>query len=274
MAEKRLPNERYVVQAVDRALDVLEAFHGSEETSLNVICKRVGLNKSRTFRLLCTLARRGYVERTPNGLGYTLGLKLFERAVHFRRDVKQSALPFMERLRKEFNETVNLAVIHNSKLLYLNILESSRPFRMAAVVGSQMPIETTSLGKSMMAYSNDDEFAALVKNLSPIESRKMRKEIDGIRERGYAHDHEENEPGVSCVGAAIFDESEKPVAALSISGPTGRIADRESEIGNALAQSCREISRQLGSTTLGRVRTRPLPTPKLTRTTAAERSLE
>jgi DNA-binding IclR family transcriptional regulator len=252
--EKNTSNERYVVQAVDRALDVLEAFQGSEETSLNTICKRVGLNKSRTFRLLCTLARRGYVERTPNGLGYTLGLKLFERAAHFRRDLKQSAYPYMERLRKEFNETVNLAVIHNGKLLYLNILESSRPFRMAAVVSSQMPILTTSLGKSMMAYSPSEDFGALLRPLSPLEMKKLRRELEVIRERGYAHDHEENEPGVSCVGAPIFDNSGRPAAALSISGPTGRVLPREKEIGLALAACCRDFSKQLGFPGIGRGR--------------------
>jgi IclR family transcriptional regulator, KDG regulon repressor len=246
MMEKRTSSERYVVQAVDRAIDVLEAFDGSEETSLNVICKRVGLNKSRTFRLLCTLARRGYVERTPNGQGYTLGLKLFERAAHFRRDLKQCALPYMDRLRKEFNETVNLAVIHNGKLLYLNILESSRPFRMSAVVGSQMPILTTSLGKAMMAHLHDDEISLLLKNLPPADSRKLKKELDTIRERGYANDREENEPGVSCIGAPIFDESSKPAAAMSLSGPSGRILPREREMGAAIAHTCREISRQLG----------------------------
>lgn len=254
MTERRISNERYVVQAVDRALDVLEAFHGGEETSLNAISKRVGLNKSRTFRLLCTLSRRGYVERTPNGLGYTLGLKLFERAAHFRRDLKQSALPFMDRLRKEFNETVNLAVIHAGKLLYLNILESSQPFRMAAVVGSQMPIHTTSLGKSMMAYSHEDEFASLVKALAPNESRRLKKDLDAVRERGYACDREENEPGVSCIGAPIFDDTERPVAAISISGPTGRMTTQEREMGVALTGSCREISRQLGFLGLGRAR--------------------
>jgi IclR family KDG regulon transcriptional repressor len=273
MIEKRASNERYVVQAVDRALDVLEAFHGNEETSLNVICKRVGLNKSRTFRLLCTLARRGYVERTPNGLGYTLGLKLFERAAHFRRDVKQTAYPFMDRLRKEFNETVNLAVIHNGKLLYLNILESSQPFRMAAVIGSQMPIHTTSLGKSMMAHSRDDEFSNLVRSLAPAESRKLKKELEGIRERGYANDHEENEPGVSCVGAAIFDESERPAAALSISGPTGRIGAREREIGAALVAGCREISRQLGYVGTARARNGSQVPLRMARSTA-ERGME
>jgi IclR family transcriptional regulator, KDG regulon repressor len=273
MKEKRTSSERYVVQAVDRALDVLEAFHGSEETSLNVICKRVGLNKSRTFRLLCTLARRGYVERAPNGLGYTLGLKLLERAAHFRRDLKQCALPFMDRLRKEFNETVNLAVIHNGELLYLNILESSRPFRMAAIVGSQMPILTTSLGKSMVAHSRNDQFSAVLKRLSPAESRKLKKELEAIRERGYAHDHEENEPGVTCIGAAVFDDSEQPAAAISISGPTGRMLSREREMGAALAQCCREVSRQLGFSGSVRARNGSQSLLKLPQT-AAEKGLE
>jgi DNA-binding IclR family transcriptional regulator len=275
MSEKRGSNERYVVQAVDRALDVLEAFHGNEETGLNAICKRVGLNKSRTFRLLCTLERRGYVERGPSGLGYTLGLKLFERAAHFRRDLKQCAYPFMDRLRKEFNESVNLAVIHNGKLLYLNILESSRPFRMAAVVGSQMPIHTTSLGKSMMAYSRDDEFSALLKNIAPPDLRKLKKELETIRETGFAYDHEENEPGVSCVGAPIFDETEKPAGAVSVSGPSGRVLSREREIGAALSKVCREISRQLGYAGPARPRygTQPLPKPARL-ADAAEKGIE
>jgi IclR family transcriptional regulator, KDG regulon repressor len=254
MTEKRASSERYVVQAVDRALDVLEAFHGSEESSLNAISKRVSLNKSRTFRLLCTLARRGYVERTHDGLGYTLGLKLLERAAHFRRDLKQSAHPYMDRLRKQFNETVNLAVVHNGKLLYLNILESSRPFRMAAVVGRQTPILTTSLGKSMLAHSSGNEFRAVLKDLSTLESRRLKKELEAARDRGYAFDHEENEPGVACVGAAILDDSAHPAAALSISGPSTRMLRREREMGLALAESCREISRHLGYSGYDRMR--------------------
>ncbi len=273
MGERRVSNERYVVQAVDRALDVLEAFHGGEESSLNAISKRVGLNKSRTFRLLCTLSRRGYVERAPNGLGYTLGLKLFERAAHFRRDLKQSALPFMERLRRDFNETVNLAVIHAGKLLYVNILESSQAFRMAAVVGSQMPIHTTSLGKSIMAHAREEELNNLLKTLSPNEARKLKRELESTRERGYAFDREENEPGVTCIGAAILDDSEKAIAAMSISGPTGRMSSQEREIGAALVQSCREISRQLGFMGFDRARNGGKPPLRMQRS-MAEKGLE
>ena len=84
MKVKRTTASKYVVDALDRALDVLEGFKDSEEVSLRDMSKRTGLNKSRTFRLLYTLSERGYVERTVDGQRYKLGLKLFEHATKFR----------------------------------------------------------------------------------------------------------------------------------------------------------------------------------------------
>src|SRR3989449_9908899 len=140
MKVKRSTSNRYVVEAVDRALDLLEVFRDSEDLSLNELCKRAGQNKSRTFRLLHTLARRGYVERAADGQRFKLGLKLFEHATHFRRDVKQIAQPFMRQLHRQFNETINIAVIHNGEVLDIDLLGSSRPFRLVAMSGSRMPV--------------------------------------------------------------------------------------------------------------------------------------
>jgi len=246
MKVDRTTTDIYVVEAVDRALDLLEVFKDSEELSLNEICGRVGMNKSRTFRLLHTLAKRGYVERTMEGLRYKLGLKLFEHATHFRRDVRRVAQPFMRRLRERFNETINLAVIHDGEVVYVDLLESSRPFRMAAMVGSRMAIQSTSLGKAIIAYSPENELTAFLNQLPPAESRNLKKEIETVRLRGYAVDREENEPGVACVGAPIFDEKGAAIAALSVSGPVGRMLKQEREIGSVLAAICGEISRNLG----------------------------
>jgi DNA-binding IclR family transcriptional regulator len=125
---------------------------------------------------------------------------------------------------------------------------------MAAVVGRQAPILTTSLGKSMLAHSSGNEFRAVLKDLSTLESRRLKKELEAARDRGYAFDHEENEPGVACVGAAILDDSAHPAAALSISGPSTRMLRHEREMGLALAESCREISRHLGYSGYDRMR--------------------
>src|SRR5579884_90460 len=109
----KLPKQsahKYVVEAVDKALDVLEAFGDSDGLTLNEIAKRASLNKSRAFRLLFTMSERGYVERTSDGQRYKLGTKLIEHATSFRRDAKVLAQPFMRQLQQRFNETVNLAV--------------------------------------------------------------------------------------------------------------------------------------------------------------------
>src|SRR5436305_1902927 len=153
-------NGRYNVEVVARALDVLDAFRDSEELGLSDICERVNINKTRAFRLLCTLADRGYVEKTGDGNHYRLGVKLFERAANVRRDLKEVAQPFMRTLQERFNETVNLGILHGAEVLYIDIVESSRAFRMAAGVDSRRPIASTSTGKAMLADMPDWPIAA------------------------------------------------------------------------------------------------------------------
>lgn len=245
----KLPREttdKYVVEAVLKALDVLESFRDSEELQLSEISKRVALNKSRAFRLLHTLCERGYVERGADGHRYRLGLKLFEHASSLRRDVKQIAQPYMRKLQLRFNETVNLAVLHSGEVLYIDLLESSRPFRMSAMVGSRMPISNTSLGKALITHAAEHELDAVFDTLTPTELRKLRTEMELVKRRGYATDQEENEPGVACIGAPILNDCGISVGALSISGPSVRILKQEREIGSTLAGTCKEISRQMG----------------------------
>jgi DNA-binding IclR family transcriptional regulator len=94
----RLPRTtvgKYSVAAVAKAPDILEVFSSRAELTLNEISRRVGLNKSRTFRLLHTLGERGYIDRRADGSRYQLGVKPCKRASHVRRDIKQLARPFM-----------------------------------------------------------------------------------------------------------------------------------------------------------------------------------
>ena len=242
----RETNDKYVVEAVLKALDVLESFRDSEELQLSEISKRVSLNKSRAFRLLHTLCERGYVERGTDGHRYRLGIKLFEHASSLRRDVKQVAQPYMRKLQLRFNETVNLAVLHGGEVLYIDLLESSRPFRMSAMVGTRMPIANTSLGKALITHAAEHDLEAVFDTLTPTELRKLRAEMEIVKRRGYATDQEENEPGVACIGAPIVSEAGVSVGALSISGPSSRILKQEREIGATLAATCKEISRQMG----------------------------
>jgi DNA-binding IclR family transcriptional regulator len=249
-AEEISPN-RYVVDAVAKALDILEVFDTSEGLTLNEIRQQVGLNKSRIFRLLHTMTERGYVERTTNGARYKLGVKLLERAAFVHRNLKELARGFMLQLQEHFNETVNLGVLDGlDHVLYVDIVESSRPFRMIASAGCRTPTRQTSMGKAMLAHLQLDDPASphheRALELWPDELAEFCRELEIVRSRGYSLDKEENEPGVGCVGAAILDAGGRPVAAMSVSGPSHRISASEKEIAEALVAACARVSRTLG----------------------------
>jgi DNA-binding IclR family transcriptional regulator len=249
MKVARTTSGKYVVDALVKALEVLEAFTDSSELALNEISRRVGLNKSRTFRLLYTLAEKGYVERSGDGLRYKLGVKLFERAANVRRDVRDVARPFMKELQERFNEMVNLGVLDREEVLYLDIVETSRAFRMSASVGCRMPAHRTSMGKAILANLHADDSTSpgcfLLAKVSRQEVAKLRSELQLTRERGYAIDNEDNERGVACIGAAVMDSAGNPVAALSVSGPVHRILEREKVIAPAVISACKGMSRNL-----------------------------
>ncbi len=250
MKVARTTSGKYVVEAVAKALDVLETFSGADGFTLNEISQRVGLNKSRTFRLLYTLAERGYVERSADGSRYKLGVKLFERAANVRRDLKETVHPFMLELHGRFNEMVNLSVLDDGQVLYLDIVESTRPFRMSATVGCRMDPAKTSLGKAMLAALSADDSASpyypLLAKLPRQRSQNLRRELEMVRQRGYAIDNEENEPGVACIGAAVLNAQGHPVAAMSVSGPVHRVLASEKKIAAALIAACKGASASLG----------------------------
>jgi DNA-binding IclR family transcriptional regulator len=250
MKVPRTTSGKYVVEAVAKAFEVLESFNGSEEVALNEISQRVGLNKSRTFRLLFTMAERGYVERNEEGTRYRLGMKLFERASNVRREVKQVARNAMLELNQKFNEAVNLGVLEASHVVYMDIVESSRPFRTAATVGCRMPTHLTSLGKAILAFMPPDDMDSaldgILAKMPPQQAQALQRELDQVRRRGYAVDDEENEPGVGCIGAPIFDSTRHPIAALSVSGSAHRILTHSKLIAEAILSACDGVSRGLG----------------------------
>ncbi|MBZ5537521.1 MAG: IclR family transcriptional regulator [Acidobacteriia bacterium] len=250
----RTTTGKYVVEAVAKALDILEAFNSAEGLTLNEISQQVGLNKSRTFRLLYTLAERGYVERSADGARYALGMKLFERASNVRRDLKDVAHEFMLELHHRFNETVNLGVLDNGQVLYLDILQNSRPFRMTATAGCRMPTYMTSMGKAILAYLPVEDPSspahAQIAHLSRMKLQVLRRDLELVRRRGYAMDNEENEPGVACIGAPVFDAKGLPVAAVSVSGPVHRILGKERNIAASVIEACSGVSKILGFQTV------------------------
>lgn len=242
-----------------RALDLLdylaEATESADGPTLAEIAQGVGLSKSTAHRLLSPLVDYGLVRRTSNG-GYEVGV----RAVHLaqvyldRSDVRTIAAPLMAQLRKDIGETCHLVIPDGIEVVYVAKAENPGPTAMASRVGSRQPFYCTAVGKAMLAEMPSEMLDRVVdgglesKTAHTLTTRSaIESELEQAQARGFAVDNAENELGIRCIGASIKDGTGTVVAAISVSGPDGRMTvDRIDEVGASVTAAASEISRQLG----------------------------
>lgn len=254
------PGGRQTVQSVERTFDVLEALAAARQpVAISELSQKLGLHISTVHRLLGTLIERGYARQAAASGRYGIGPRLMELAggLSEQVDLRQEAHPFLEKLVAQVGETANLSVRSGNNLVYIDQVQSARLVRMFTRVGSSAPLYCTGSGKLFLAYSGDFE-NDLNRFLleTPLEPhtpatlttpQALREELQRIREHGYSFDNEEMEEGVVCVAAPVFDRENHLMAAISVSGPTGRMLSGDSRrIIEPVRQSAAQISRSLG----------------------------
>lgn len=220
------------VKVVAKTFKVLEALNCEPKLSLKEITARVELPKSTVFRLLNTLQTLGYIEQDMDSQTFTLSSKFtsFFDGANKGSNLLDLARPYMEKLRDEYKETVNLAKLVDDVPVYINVMESSHSFRISDSVGDRASFHSTAIGKSIIAFLPDDKRKELLKNYAFTRFTKktimniydLEKELAKIKRQGYATDNEEGHDGVICIGAPIFNKHQYALAAISISMPKVR----------------------------------------------------
>jgi len=241
---------------VERTLDILE-FLGSSETEFGVseVGDATGLSAGTVHRLLGTLVSRGYVRRNQRTRQYSLGLRALTLTITARERIGPLAVPFLEELMQECQETANLAVLEDGAVLYIEqVLPPTRTLRMFTDPGNRVPPHTTGTGKVLLAYQPPRllEFIFAGTGLSRqtvttiTNMPQLRAELKQIRRDGYASDFEEQEEGVRCLAAPVFGPDGNIFAAMSVSGPASRLdQDRMEAIIPALKKISADLSRAL-----------------------------
>ena len=247
------------VGVITKVLTILElldrAPHGLQ---LRDLAEQTGLNKSTVHRFASHLEAEAYLFRDQSGT-YTLGPKLSKMGggSSFQATLCNICRPTVERLWKTTEETINLAVLDGSDVLYIDVLETAHTFRLVSTIGMRRPFHCTSLGKAIVASIDDEQLKErLFANIQFGEARtpksitslsRLKRDLLNIKERGFALDEGEAVTGIRCLGAAIIGADGKPVAALSVSGPMVRVTkDRLPEFATELRKAVREISARLG----------------------------
>ena len=253
--ETNLGEGAYSIRAVQRVCDILDLLQEApDSTTLANVAAVTKLPKSSAFRYLATLEARRYVERDVASGNYRLGLALLPlQSMQFEL-IAQRVRPFLEELRDEYNETLNLGLLEGNFVTYIEIVESSKAMRMAARRGDRDPIHSTALGKAIAAELPEERVRAILEaeGMPRATDRTLTRvdlylsELERVREQGFAIDDRENEPEGRCVAVALAGG--RPPAAISLSAPVSRLPfDQAEEVAARLRRVASALLRELGA---------------------------
>jgi DNA-binding IclR family transcriptional regulator len=255
---RRKEKSGYAILTVSRALELMEQFHGEvEELGVTDLSKLLTLHKNNVFRLLATLESRGYIEQNILTGNYRLGLKTLELGQTFTKQMGllRQSRPVLERLVRECNETMYVAILKGVSIVYLDAVETDLTVRVVPRVGARLPAHCTAAGKVQLAYLSEEESDIFLhdelKRYTPntLTGRDdLKKQLQEIAVLGYAIDDEELDVGVRCVSAPIRDYTHRIIGAVSVSGPSMRFSRErmERELIPLVLKAEKEISLKLG----------------------------
>lgn len=241
---------------LERGLAVLEHVGARQEISTNAIATQLGLSRSAVYRIVNTLKELEYLEADHITGRVRLGARLVELGVQAMSstDLHKAAPQFLAALAARSGETIFLAVPDGDGMVYVGKDRGANAVTLHCQLGTRRPQHAGSLGKAWLSALPQAERADRVARmrldrLTPntiVDRTQLLDELDRTNRRGWAIDNIENEPDVGCVAAPIRDRTGRPIAAMSIAGPAGRVLLRVADLGPMVADAAGTLSRRLG----------------------------
>ncbi|HEY6766266.1 MAG TPA: IclR family transcriptional regulator [Candidatus Sulfotelmatobacter sp.] len=244
--------------AVERALTILETVALEPDGLSNAgISRKLKIPKSSASYILRTLEKQGYLNRNRESGRYHIGLKILSlsRGALTGLDVRELALPVMRRLMRKTELTCHLAILDGPVAVYIEKVEPEGFIKMDTWVGRRMAVHATSVGKALTAHIPQARLEEIIKERG-MEKRTIKtitaiprlvKDLEKVRELGFAIDDEENNMGARCLAAPIFNQDGVVEASLGLSGTINQVNSQSiPRIVEALKDAARQVSVQLG----------------------------
>ena len=252
-ARSGLPPPQYPIESVDNALKVLLLFEYRTQIRITDAADYLGVASSTAHRLMAMLQYRGFVRQNPKTREYHPGpaLSSIAFAIMGRMDIRATIRPFIERLNREYAETVHLGRLDGAYVTFIESLEGNRAVRVGSRVGRALPAHTTSTGKVMLAeltvtrlrelYPSEELEAVTVNSIG--RRTDLEKTLETVREKGFAVSNEESEDGVCSVAVPVcwIDDT---TYAINLSVPSHRMTEKlQAEIIKSLKEISEELTR-------------------------------
>src|SRR3954451_10426739 len=250
-------DSRQNVKSLFKMLEVLECYSAVDrELTVIEIARRTGMPRTTVHRIVDSLRALGFLEQDATRERYRLGLKLFElgNVALTNLPLYREARPYVDTLARLTGEDVHLCVFDGSHMVFVERAErDARPNNTITTMEAS-PCHSTGVGKAALAFQPEVAVERVIRlGLRPftrntiVDPAALRRELAGIRARGYSIDDCEHEPDVRCVGAPIRNAAGRVFAGISASGPARRLPDERIPIlAKQVMAHAQAISAKLG----------------------------
>ncbi|TCK87975.1 IclR family transcriptional regulator [Natranaerovirga hydrolytica] len=241
-----------------RTIDILELISKNKKgLTLKEITRIMDIPQTSAFDILQTLLSMNLIaEKNETYKKYILGIKAYEigMAYTYNNDIIQISIPYLEELGEKLGKTSFLGILDKDQVAYIYKYEPSNAVVTTAKIGSRNDIYSTSLGKVLLAYLEEEQQLELINTMQftqktkrTIDSKiKLLKEIEIIKEKGYGIDNRELEEYIFCIGAPVFDNKNKIIAAVSVTGLYKEDLEIEKEA-SFVIETAKNISVKMGN---------------------------
>lgn len=226
------------VQATRTSFELIEALRRADGAGVRELAARLSIPKSTVHDHLRTLTEMGYVVQVDGVYRPSLRFLEIGGETRKRMSIHQVAKPELQKLAIETGDHANLMVEENGYGVFLSKAEGQQTVTLDTYAGMRVHLHTTALGKSMLAFMDDERRRAIlddhglpaVTEYTISDEETLRAELAEIRERGYAVDDEERVKGMRCVAAPVIDTDGTVLAAVSVSSPKSRMRGDRFEV--------------------------------------------
>jgi len=224
-------NQSISSSATARSMRLLTelAAHGDSLT-LAELAAAAELPKPTDHRLCGQLMELGFVARDVDERYFAIGPALRKLALDTLNHGSLSNLrhQVLSDLVEQTGETCNFTTLDGSSVLYLDRVESKRPWRLTLDVGAHVPLHCTASGKVFLAgmSRNKRDYLLRQMHLEKLTERtitsaeELRADCKQVLANGYALDQEEFVTGLVAIAIPIHDKDEVLRAALALHCPT------------------------------------------------------
>jgi IclR family KDG regulon transcriptional repressor len=259
METKKKDEPIYRVQALERALDILDCFSFQKrEQGLSEISEETGLNMTTAKRLIANLTSRGYLRQIPDSKRYELGMRLFELGgiVFSSFSLRKVAAHHLTQLQTETGFTVLLGALMDDHLVYVGKREGNAMIRIASDIGWRRSPHYGMLGMVLMAFLDSRRVKEILRK-TPLEKHTESSitdedafsiRLEQIRKKGFVLEKEEAVEGVIGIAAPIRDYTREVIASLGVAIPMIKSNSRKviEETVELVKATCDAISSDLG----------------------------